>query len=54
MKTKNIAYIKPTKQWKQMDTLIYCMYVLVDFRILIRKKQNPSKESKQKIVNKIS
>lgn len=29
-----------------MDTLIYYMYVIVDFRILIKK--NPIKESKEK------
>lgn len=39
-----------------MDTLIYYMYVIVDFRILIKKFQSRKvkKNSKQKIINKIS
>lgn len=39
-----------------MDTLIYYMYVIVDFRILIKKIQSwkLKKNSKQKIINKIS
>lgn len=40
-----------------MDTLIYYMYVIVDFRILINKKfqsRKVKKNSKQKIINKIS
>lgn len=38
-----------------MDTLIYCMYVLVDFRILIKKmKQGYKQNSKQKIIKQMT